>query len=88
MHTLSCLCENKWFENNFFSELVPDILSQKPKDSDVSQAVVIVDGLPEVGIEKLDKLQNHIKKLFKDCQGGVISANFPVNANNKTKGLV
>jgi len=68
-------------------ELVPDILSQKPKDSDVSQAVVIVDGLPEVGIEKLDKLQNHIKKLFKDCQGGVISANFPVNANNKTKGF-
>jgi len=84
-------------------DLLGDILSQKPKDSDVSQCVVIVDGLPEVGTDKVDKLRNHVKKLFKDCgrecrkdcekdcskpcAGGVFSDSFPLANNNKTKGF-
>jgi len=68
-------------------DLLPDILSQKPKESDVSQCVVIVDGLPEVGTEKVDKLRNHVKKLFKDCGGGVLTESFPVGSNGKTRGF-
>lgn len=67
-------------------ELLGDILAQKPKESDVSHAVVVIDGLPEVPLEKLDKLRNHIRKLFKDCLGGVVSDSFPCH-ETKTKGF-
>jgi len=68
-------------------ELLSDILPQKPKESDVTQSVVVVDGLPEVGPDKIEKLKGITKKLFKDCGSGIVSEDFPVNANETTKGF-
>lgn len=70
-------------------ELLGDILAQKPKESDVTQSVVIVDGLPEVGPDRIEKLKSLVKKLFKECGSGtgIISEYFPVHSNEKTKGF-
>merc|ERR1712212_1114331 len=70
-------------------ELLGDILAQKPKESDATQSVVIVDGLPEVGPDRIEKLKSLVKKLFKECGSGtgIISECFPVHSNEKTKGF-
>jgi len=68
-------------------ELLRDILAQKPKESDVSQSVIILDGLPEVGTEKVEKLKNHLKKILKNNKLEINSDSFPVGSNGKTKGF-
>ena len=44
--------------------LMPDLMAQKPKESDGVDSVVVVDGVPVVGPERVEKLKTVIKKIF------------------------
>lgn len=44
--------------------LMPDLLRQRPKESDGVDNVVIVDGIPCVGAERLEKLKSVLRKIF------------------------
>ena len=45
-------------------ELLADLLKQKPQKYDGLSASVVLDGLPQVGPEKLDKLKTVVSKLI------------------------
>lgn len=61
-----------------------DLLKKKPKETDGIDSVIIVDGVPQVGPERLDKLQNVIRKIF--SKFGAISNEYYPQEDNKTKG--
>ena len=44
--------------------LMPDLLRQKPKESDGMDSVVVVDGIPSVSAERLDKLKGVVRKIY------------------------
>jgi translation initiation factor 3 subunit B len=44
--------------------LMPDLLSKRPKESDGVDNVVVVDGIPIVGAERLEKLKGVLRKIF------------------------
>lgn len=44
--------------------LMPDLLRQRPKESDGVDNVIIVDGIPCVGAERLEKLKSVLRKIF------------------------
>ena len=44
--------------------LMPDLLRQKPKESDGMDSVIVVDGIPSVASERLDKLKTVIRKIY------------------------
>jgi len=69
------------------SELMPDILKQRPKESDGVDSVVIVDGTPIVRPDKLDKLKGAIRKVFQKF-GKIILEHYPINEKGETKGYV
>jgi hypothetical protein len=46
------------------SVLMPDLLRQRPKESDGVDNVIIVDGIPCVGTERLEKLKSVLRKIF------------------------
>lgn len=73
------------------SELLGDILQQRPKANDSNDSVVIIDGLPEVGEDRQDKLKKLIiKKQLMDNKLEVVenSYEFPINPSTKmTKGF-
>jgi len=69
-------------------ELLGDLLRQQPKESDAAESVVIVDGVPEVGPDRKEKLMGLIRKLFKDCRGGIVNEQYPVNDKGVTKGFI
>jgi len=80
------------FEDNITDEeLLGDILVQRPKENDSNDSVVIVDGLPEVGEDRREKLKKLIiKKQFQDNGLEIVenSYDFPVNQTTKmTKGF-
>ena len=45
-------------------ELMPELMKSKPKESDNVDSVIVVDGVPMAGGDKLGKLKNVIKKIF------------------------
>ena len=44
--------------------LMPDLLRQRPKESDGVDNVILVDGIPAVGAERLEKLKSVLRKIF------------------------
>ncbi|KAF7265760.1 hypothetical protein GWI33_020840 [Rhynchophorus ferrugineus] len=44
------------------SELLGDLLLQKPKETDGYDTVIVVDGVPQVGPDRLEKLKNKVTK--------------------------
>jgi len=44
--------------------LMADLLRQKPKESDGMDSVVVVDGIPGVSSERLDKLKGVVRKIY------------------------
>ncbi len=46
------------------SVLMPDLLRQRPKESDGVDNVILVDGIPAVGAERLEKLKSVLRKIF------------------------
>nr|CAG4651621.1 EOG090X01UY [Triops cancriformis] len=68
-------------------ELVGDLLRQKPKETDGVEAVVVVDGVPVVGPDRLEKLQNVIRKIFSKF-GTVVNEYYALNSEGHTKGYI
>lgn len=68
------------------AELLGDILREKPQEADGIDSVVVVDNVPQVGPERLEKLKNVIHKIF--SKFGKITTEFYPEADGLTKGYV
>jgi len=69
-----------------FTELLGDILKQRPLETDGLGSSIIVDNLPVVQIDKFDKLKSVINRLLKKC-GTIINQDYPIDEKNgKTQG--
>ncbi|XP_002736509.1 eukaryotic translation initiation factor 3 subunit B-like [Saccoglossus kowalevskii] len=67
-------------------ELMSDLLSKRPKEADGIDSVIVVDNIPQVGTERLEKLQNVIRKIFSKY-GKIITEHYP-KQDGKTKGYI
>lgn len=67
-------------------ELVGDILETRPKESDSLDTVIIVDNVPMVGPDRLDKLKNIIRKVFSKF-GNVVNEYYPDDGEGTTLGF-
>lgn len=65
-------------------ELLADLLKQKPQKYDGLSASVVIDGLPQVGPEKLDKLKGIIHKLISKY-GNPVNIEYPLDENGSNK---
>lgn len=61
-----------------------DLLKKKPKPTDGIDNVIVVDNIPQVGAERLEKLKNVIRKLY--SKFGKIVNDFYPEEDGKTKG--
>lgn len=68
-------------------ELMPDIMKMKPKESDGVDSVIIVDGVPVVGTDRLEKLKNVIRKTYSKF-GKLVNEHYPLDSEGKTKGYI
>lgn len=67
--------------------MLADLLEQKPKESDGFENVIVVDGCPQVGPERIEKLQSVINKIFSKF-GKIVNEFYPTNENNVTTGFI
>jgi len=76
------------FEDDISDEdLMPEIMKQKPKESDGVDSVIVVDGVPVVGTDRLEKLKNVIRKTFGKF-GKLVNEHYPTDEEGKTKGYI
>jgi len=68
-------------------ELMPEIMRQKPKESDGVDSVIVVDGVPCVGADRVEKLKNVIRKTFGKF-GKLVNEHYPLDDEGKTKGYI
>ncbi|CAH0723203.1 unnamed protein product, partial [Brenthis ino] len=68
-------------------ELLADLLEQKPKESDGYENVIVVDGCPQVGPERLEKLQSVINKIFSKF-GKIVNEYYPTTETGVTTGYI
>lgn len=66
-------------------DLLGDLLKQKPRETDGVESVIVVDGVPQVGPERLEKLTTVINKIFSKF-GTIVNEYYPTNENGQTKG--
>ena len=59
-------------------------MDQRPNESDSLDTVIIVDNVPVVGPDRLEKLKTIIRKVFSKF-GNVVNEYYP-EENGKTKG--
>lgn len=83
------MCLNKQTEHFPFclcawAELLADVLREKPLEADGIDSVVVVDNVPQVGPERLEKLKNVIHKIF--SKFGKITNEFYPEGEGATKG--
>jgi translation initiation factor 3 subunit B len=55
-------------------ELCGDILRSRPKETDGIENVIVVDGLPVVGEDRLEKLKGVVRKIF--SKFGAVNSEF------------
>ena len=65
-------------------ELLGDILKEAPTESGSLDSIIVVDNVPVVGPERLEKLKNVIRKVF--SKFGKIITEFYPEENGQTKG--
>jgi translation initiation factor 3 subunit B len=68
-------------------DLMPDLMQVMPKESDGVDSVVVVDGVPVVGAERVEKLKSVIRKIFAKF-GSVVNEHYPLDEENKSKGYI
>jgi len=70
-------------------ELMEDVLREKPLEADGIDSVVVVDNVPQVGPERLEKLKNVIHKIFSKF-GKITNEFYPTveGADGLTKGYI
>ena len=69
------------------AELMPDLIRQRPKESDGVDSVIIVDGIPVVGAERLEKLKGVIRKIYQKY-GKITTEHYPLSEKGETKGYI
>ncbi|KAG8268569.1 translation initiation factor eIF-3b like protein [Homalodisca vitripennis] len=67
--------------------LLSDLVKDRPNEKDGVDTIIVVDGIPQVGPERFDKLQSVIMKFFTKF-GTIINEYFPKNEAGHTKGYV
>lgn len=65
--------------------MLGDLIRQRPKETDGVESIVVVDGVPQVGKDRLEKLINVLRKFFSKF-GKITNEYFPLNADGSTKG--
>ena len=68
-------------------ELMPEVMRQKPKETDGVESVIVVDGVPIVGGDRVDKLKNVIRKIYGKF-GKLVNEHYPSEENGNTKGYI
>jgi len=68
-------------------DLMGDLIRQMPKETDGVESIVVVDGVPQVGSDRKDKLQTVLRKLFLKS-GTVTNEYYPSTSDGSTKGYV
>ncbi|XP_012614778.1 eukaryotic translation initiation factor 3 subunit B [Microcebus murinus] len=67
-------------------ELLGDVLRDRPQEADGIDSVIVVDNVPQVGPDRLEKLKNVIHKIF--SKFGKITNDFYPEEDGKTKGYI
>jgi len=76
------------FEDDITDEdLMPEIMKQQPKESDGVDSVIVVDGVPVVSGERVEKLKNVIRKIYSKF-GNLVNEHYPVEEDGRTKGYI
>ena len=68
-------------------ELMPEVMRQKPKETDGVESVIVVDWVPVVGGDRVDKLKNVIRKIYGKF-GKLVNEHYPSEENGNTKGYI
>ncbi|XP_049801435.1 eukaryotic translation initiation factor 3 subunit B [Schistocerca nitens] len=76
-----------YVDNITDEELLGDLLMQKPRETDGVESVVVVDGVPQVGPERFEKLSSVINKLFSKV-GVIVNEYYPKTEDGTTKGYI
>ncbi|XP_067006456.1 eukaryotic translation initiation factor 3 subunit B [Anabrus simplex] len=76
-----------YVDNISDEDLLGDLLKQKPRESDGVESVVVVDGVPQVGPERIEKLSSVINKIFSKF-GPIVNEYYPKNEQGHTKGYI
>nr|2NLW_A Chain A, Eukaryotic translation initiation factor 3 subunit 9 [Homo sapiens] len=63
-----------------------DVLKDRPQEADGIDSVIVVDNVPQVGPDRLEKLKNVIHKIF--SKFGKITNDFYPEEDGKTKGYI
>jgi len=69
------------------AELMPEIIRQRPKETDGVESVIVVDGVPVVGGDRVEKLKNVIRKIYGKF-GKLVNEHYPMEENGSTKGYI
>lgn len=67
------------------SELLGDLLAKRPTEADGVEAVIVVDGIPQVGPDRFEKLSGIITKIFSKF-GPIVNEFYPKTEAGVTKG--
>ena len=68
-------------------ELMPDLFRQKPSETNAVDGVIVVDGIPTVGTERLERLKGVIRKIYQKV-GKIVTEHYPVTETGETKGYI
>lgn len=68
-----------------FLELLGDFLKSKPTETDGVESVIVVDGIPQVGPDRFEKLIGVINKIF-SRMGTIVNEYYPKTEAGVTKG--
>ncbi|CAG0900020.1 unnamed protein product [Darwinula stevensoni] len=76
-----------YVDNISEEELLGELLDKKPKESGGIDSIIVVDGIPKVGPERLEKLQSVIRKIFSSF-GKLVTEHYPTSEDGFTKGYM
>ena len=62
-----------------------DLIRPHPKETDGAESIVVIDGVLQVGTERIEKLQNVLRKFFQKF-GKITNEYYPLNADGSTTG--
>jgi translation initiation factor 3 subunit B len=69
----------------YVTELLGDLLHTEPRESDGLENVIVVDKIPQVGSDRIEKLRAVLTKLFSKA-GEIVKEHYPLDENGHTLG--
>lgn len=80
------VCLSTEFITFFYATvLLADLMKDRPHKTEGFDSVIVVDGVPQVGPERFEKLQSFITKIYSKF-GEIVNEYYPKNENGQTKG--